>query len=129
MAGMGFPSPNRTTGKEGARCIWAGQGQAFLLGPAPGVIRGAAISDQSDAWAVMRLQGVDAEQVLARLVPVNLTAGSFRRGHTVRTMINHMSASITRTGVDTFDIMVFRSMAATAVHELAEAMKSLAARQ
>jgi sarcosine oxidase subunit gamma len=33
-----------------------------------------------------------------------------------------------RAGPEAFDIMVFRSMAASAVHELQQAMKALAAR-
>jgi len=36
-------------------------------------------------------------------------------------------ASITRTGANAFDIMVFRSMAVTAVHELGVALRSVAA--
>ena len=127
--GIGFPRPNRATGKEGARCIWTGQGQAFLVGPQPGVIKNAALSDQSDGWAVMRLSGADSETVLARLVPVDLGSTSFKRGHCVRTLINHMAASITRTGSNVFDIMVFRSMALTAIHELNTAMKSVAAQK
>jgi len=125
--GVAFPAPNRATGKEGARLIWTGGDQAFFIGPRPKAIAGAAITDQSDAWAVMRLEGADAEAVLARLVPVDLGAAAFKRGHTARTMLFHMSCSITRTGVNAFDILVFRSMAATGVHEVYRAMKSVAA--
>lgn len=127
--GMGMPAPNCATGKEGARCIWFGQGQTILVGPAPGTIKNAALSDQSDGWAVMRLQGSDAEAVLARLLPIDLGVVNFKRGHTARTLINHMATSITRTGANAFDIMVFRSMAGTAVHELHAAMKSVAAQK
>ncbi len=125
--GAEFPSPNRATGKAGARAVWSGAGQALLLGPVPGAIKGAAMTDQSDAWAVMRLEGDAAEAVLARLVPVDLRAEQFKRGHTARTMLFHMSCSITRVGADAFDIMVFRSMARSAVHELSTALRSVAA--
>ena len=125
--GVTFPAPNRATGKEGSRCIWSGMGQALFIGPTIKPIKGAAHSDQSDAWAVMRLTGPDAVLVLAKLAPVNLAHTSFRRGHTVRTLLNHMAVLITRTGTNAFDIMVFRSMAQTAVHELETAMKSVAA--
>ncbi len=126
-SGMAFPAANRTTGKDGNRLIWSGAGQAFLLGPVPKTVKAAAMTDQSDAWAVMRLEGENAEAVLARLVPVDLRAVTFKRGHTSRTMLFHMTCSITRVGANAFDIMVFRSMAKSAVHELSTAMRSVAA--
>lgn len=126
--GAGFPAPNRTTGKAGARAIWVGAGQALVLGPkvAPD---GAAVTEQSDAWAVFKLEGEDAEAVLARLTPIDVRRSVFKRGHTARTLLQHMTGSITRTGDKSLEIMVFRSMARTAVHELSEAMASVAARR
>jgi sarcosine oxidase subunit gamma len=128
--GMMFPATNRATGKEGARAIWFGQGQAILIGPEcdAGLGSLAAITDQSDAWAVVRLEGAGAEDVLARLVPVDLRVGAFKRGHTARTMMQHLMVSITRVGDNAFQIMAFRSMAVTLVHELETAMKGVAAR-
>lgn len=128
--GMAWPAPGRATGKAAARCVWTGRQQAMLIGPAPdaGLARHAALTDQSDAWAVVTLSGPGSKDVLARLVPVDLRAARFRRGHSARTLLGHMSASVTRTGAETFQIMVFRSMAATLVHELKSAMSGLAAR-
>ena len=125
--GAGLPGPNRTTGRAKARVIWAGRGQAMVLGPhvAP---KGAAVTDQSDAWAVIRIEGAGAEAVLARLTPLDLRAPEFKRGHTARTLLNHMTCPLTRLGAQSFEIMVFRSMAQTAVHELTEAMEAVAAR-
>ncbi len=126
--GMAFPAPGRATGREGARCIWWGPGVAMLVGPPPAPLAEAALTDQSDGWAVIRLTGAGCEAVLARLVAVDLRPGHFRRGHTARTLLFHAPASLTRIGAHGFDIMVFRSMAASAVHELSVAMKSMAAR-
>lgn len=125
--GVGFPAANRVTAKGEVRCIWFGAGQAMLFGAAPKVIKGASITDQSDGWAVLQLQGKDANAVLARMVPVDLRRSAFKNGHTARTILFHMPMSITRSGVNSFDIMVFRSMATTAVQELEVAMKSVAA--
>lgn len=124
--GGAFPRPNRTSGKDGARVVWTGPGQAMVLGPrvAP---EGAAVTDQSDAWAVMRLEGRLAEAVLARLVPIDVRRAQFKAGHTARTQLHHMTCSLTRVGAGAFEIMVFRSMAKTAVEELHRAMKSVAA--
>ncbi|MDX2483649.1 MAG: sarcosine oxidase subunit gamma [Pseudodonghicola sp.] len=128
--GMAFPAPNRTTGKAGARAIWAGRDQALLLGPVPdsALSEHAALSDHSDGWAAVRLEGAGAEAVLARLVPVDLRAQVFKRGHTVRSQVQHMAGSITRVGERAFLILVSRSMAVTLVHDLKTAMEAVAAR-
>ncbi|MBY6139230.1 sarcosine oxidase subunit gamma [Leisingera daeponensis] len=128
--GMAFPAPNRATGKAGSRAVWFGRDMALLMGPAPdaGLAKHAALTDQSDAWAVVRLEGQGAEDVLARLVPVDLRPQVFKRGHTARTELKHMMASVTRTGPQSFQIMVFRSMAKTLVHDLKTAMEAVAAR-
>jgi sarcosine oxidase subunit gamma len=128
--GMEFPAPNRSTGKAGARAVWFGQGQALLIGPDPdpGLGRLAALVDQSDGWAVVRIDGEGAVAVLARLVPVDLRAEVFRRGHTLRSQIGHMPGSVTRVSADGFRVMVFRSMARTLVHDVKTAMEAVAAR-
>ena len=77
----------------------------------------------------MRLAGADAADVLARLTPIDLRESQFKRGHTARTELAHMMASITRLGPQSYQIMVFRSLANTLVHDLKTAMKSVAARQ
>jgi len=124
--GLGFPAANRMTGKGEVRCIWFGPAQAMLFGASPVVIKGASLTDQTDGWAVLQLQGKQASDILARLVPVDLRISTFKTRHTARTILFHMPVSITRSGANSYDIMVFRSMAVTAVHELELAMKSVA---
>ncbi|SDW23458.1 sarcosine oxidase subunit gamma [Ruegeria halocynthiae] len=128
--GMAYPSANRATGKAGDRAIWFGPSHVMLMGPAPDVtlFGNAAIVDQSDAWTVVRVNGAEVEDVLARVVPVDLRLSQFKRGHTARTLLFHMTASITRVGENAFQIMVFRSMAETLVHDLKRAMEGVAAR-
>jgi len=128
--GLALPKPNRATGKEGGRCIWFGRGEVLLMGPAPdkALAKNAAVVDLSDGWACVELSGAAAVDVLARLVPVDLRDGVFKRGHSVRTQLMHMSASITRVGADRFQILVFRSMAVTLVHDLKQAMAGVASR-
>ncbi len=128
--GIELPAPGRTTEGNGVQAVWFGRGQVMLAGPAPdaALSRHAALSDQSDAWAVVRLDGPGAEDVLARLVPVDLRISAFPPGHTARSQVLHLAASITRTGDQGFRIMVFRSMAATLVHDLKTAMEGVAAR-
>lgn len=129
--GMAFPAPGRATGKAGARAIWFGRDIALLAGPAPDarLAQVAALTDQTDAWATVTLEGDDADAVLARLCPIELRAAHFKRGHTARTTLMHMNVSVTRLGTNSFLILAFRSMAATLVHDLVTAMESIAARR
>lgn len=128
--GAKFPAPNRTTGKPGARAIWFGRGQAMFIGSFDVGALGqlAAITDQSDAWAALRLEGDAAEEVLARLTPLDLRAREFKPGQTARSDLQHMMASVTRTGIKSFEIIVMRSMARTAWHEIEAAMRRVAAK-
>ncbi len=128
--GMALPAANRATGKEGSRALWFGVGQVLLMGVTPdeALAGHAALVDQSDAWAVVHLEGAGAADVLAHLVPIDLREAVFKRGHTARTDLFHMSASITRLSTTRFQVMVFRSMAQTLVHDMQRAMESVAAR-
>ncbi|MCF6232106.1 MAG: sarcosine oxidase subunit gamma [Rhodobacteraceae bacterium] len=128
--GLAFPAPGRSSAKAGARAIWFSQGQALLIGPDPDTGLGelAALTDQSDAWAVVRLEGGGAVDVLARLMPLDLRPAVFKRGHTARTELAHMLASLTKVGDKSFQIMVFRSMARSLLHDLKTAMEAVAVR-
>jgi heterotetrameric sarcosine oxidase gamma subunit len=128
--GLGFPKPGRVIGQGAARAVWAGRATAFLMGVAPPaeLAENAAVTDQSDGWAGLRLTGSAAEAVLARLVPLDLRPAAFARGSSARTLLNHMPCLILREAETAFELFVFRSMAGTAVHELAEAMRGVAAR-
>lgn len=125
--GAAFPAPNTTTEGDGARAIWVGPDQALVFGPQVSPPH-AAVADQSDGWAVFVLEGAAARDVLARLTPIDLRDARFRQGHTARTLLGHMTASLTRLGADSYEIVVFRSMARTAVHEISVAMKGVAGR-
>lgn len=126
--GAEFPKPNRTTGKADARAVFSGRGQALVLGPVLSPIPGAAMTDQTDAWACVMLEGAGARAVLARLVPIDLRDTAFKRGHAARTLLMHLPVVLMRTGADRYGIMAFRSMARTLVHDLETAMEAVAAR-
>lgn len=126
--GAAFPKPGRSTGKAGRRVTWSGMGQAFVLGPRLAPIPGAAMTDQSDAWAAVALEGEPVPDVLARLTPLDLRPAVFKTGHAARSEVAHMPALLMRTGKTRYEVMVFRSMAKTLLHELERAMQIVAAR-
>lgn len=120
--GVALPGPGRVSEAEGVRCLWSGRVQALLLGPRPGpdLSSHGAVIDQSDGWATVGLEGEAAVEVLARLVPVDLRERTFPEGAVARTLCGHVPILVTRRGAR-FEIMAFRSMAATLVHEIADA--------
>lgn len=122
--GADFPSPN--THANGV--VWFGPEQALVLGTPLKPISGAALVDQTSAWAICTLDGADAAAVLARLVPIDLRDGAFGPGAAARTLLGHMTCVLMRTGPTGYQIMVFRSMAATCAHEISRAMEMVAAR-
>jgi sarcosine oxidase subunit gamma len=125
--GAELPAVGTTTGEAHKRIVWAGQEQFFVLGVALEPINGAAMTEQTDAWASAVLDGPGSRDVLARLVPIDLRDAAFPEGKAARTLLGHMQAVLMRTGPERYGIMVFRSMAKTFVHELKEAMETVAA--
>jgi sarcosine oxidase subunit gamma len=128
--GLGFPAPGQSLVAGTLRLIWSGPGQALLTGGAPGagIAQAAALTDQSDGWAVLDLSGPGARAVLARLVAVDLRDTALPVDATARCQLVHVACSLTRVGQDCWRILVFRSMARTAADEILHAMAAVAAR-
>tara|TARA_B100001057_G_scaffold36525_2_gene33075 strand:+ start:1472 stop:2029 length:558 start_codon:yes stop_codon:yes gene_type:complete len=120
---------NRTTRHAENRCIWFGKNH-LLLGPEPdeALAKIARLTDVSDGYVVLRAEGKDIEVALARLVPIDLALSHFKIGHTARTLVHNMHAAVIRVSNCAFQIIVFRSMAQTLMHDLMRAMRSVDAR-
>jgi sarcosine oxidase subunit gamma len=127
QVGAVLPEPGAMSGAADRRIVWAGRHQFMVLGAALEPISGAAMTDQTDAWACAALEGPGARDVLARLVPIDLRDGAFPEGAAARTLVGHMPCVLMRSGAERYEIMVFRSMARTLAHDLKEAMESVAA--
>lgn len=121
--GVVFPEAGQIIASGDVSAIWFGAEQALVMGAANLPKMPAAVTDQSDAWACVRIEG-HAVDVLARLSPVDLRGAAGVR----RTLIGHMSAVIIARDREVFDVMVMRSMAATLVHDLETAAIGIAAR-
>ncbi len=126
--GLTFPEPNCFSAKNNAILAWTGRDQAFLIGADAPAIDGAALTDQSGAWVTLTLTGPLAEAALSRYVALDLRPKSFPQGAAIRAGLYHMSAILMRTRDDQITIMVFRSMARTAWHEIEVALRTVAAR-
>ena len=127
--GMSLPQSGRASGREGARALWFGQ-HTLLVGPKcdEKLNKFAVLTDQSDAWVILRMSGDLIEDVLMRLSPVDVRLKTFKVGSVVRTGLLHVNVTLHRIGANTIDVYGFRSMAKTLCHELTQALSSVAAR-
>jgi heterotetrameric sarcosine oxidase gamma subunit len=124
---VGLLGPGHFAATDGGRIVWAGMGQWFFEGAAGPPDAGAALTDQTDGWAGLRLTGPDAPEVLARLVPLDLDRRTFPPGHVARCLLRHVMLLLIATD-DGFELLVPRSFARTAARELREAMRAVAGR-
>ena len=127
--GLRFPAPGESlTAEGGARIDWAGRGRALYSGPLPDLAGLAAVTEAASGLAACRLEGPGAELALNHLVPIDLSPEAFPEGRTARTLLGHMSVSLSREGPEAFGLLAMRSMAGTLVHELTRAMRQSSAR-
>ena len=130
VLGAALPTPGHSVTQDAREIVWFSQSQFLVIGadmPA-GLDELAAMSDQSDAWCALLFSGVNVEEVLARLVPVDLREKNFAQGAALRSQLGHMPLHLTRMGPQSFRVMSFRSMAGTMVHEITRALDFFAAR-
>ncbi|MCX8509170.1 MAG: sarcosine oxidase subunit gamma [Rhodobacteraceae bacterium] len=129
--GLDWPTADRAVKAEkGGACLWSGRDQAFLIDHSipEGLADHAAVTELGDAWACVKLTGAEASAVLTRLVPLDLSPRAFAEGASARTGLGHMAILLHRSSARSFTIYLFRSMIASAVHEIEGAMRSVAAR-
>lgn len=125
---LDLPAPGQVNENGKLRILWFGRNQYLLVGnkSADKIAGHAAITDQSDAWAVMNLKGDVAASALARICPLDTRPNHFKVGNTARTEVAHLPSVVTCLQ-DGFEIMVMQSLSKSAVHHLEKAMKSITA--
>jgi heterotetrameric sarcosine oxidase gamma subunit len=124
-------SPRRSCGNEIAviglgpeswlaMCENGGNDFASSLKPIIGSC--AAVSDQSDAYAVFRLMGPHLREALSKLVPIDLHDRAFKVGDVAETIAGHVGVLFWRledaAEAPVFDIAVTRSLSASLRHSL-----------
>jgi len=69
----------------------------------------AAITDQSDQWAIFTLSGAHSRDALARLVPIDLAPKKFPIGALALTRASHLDARLWHVAEDAYELAVTRS--------------------
>lgn len=73
---------------------------------------------QTDAWAVLELSSAQAEPILERLCPVDMSQDAFPVGSFARTVVEHIGAVVIRTGPETYLLMSASSSARSFWHAI-----------
>ncbi|GEP06814.1 sarcosine oxidase subunit gamma [Methylobacterium oxalidis] len=118
--GWSLPEPGATALSGERGLVWSGPGQWLAvaesggaLGGLPDALRGvAAVTDQSDARAIVRVAGPRARAALAKGVTVDLHPRAFGPGRTAVTSIAHIGAQLWQVDAGpSYDVAVARSFA------------------
>jgi heterotetrameric sarcosine oxidase gamma subunit len=126
--GLPLAAPGQARAEGGQFCVWSAQGQWLISAPAH--LAGlAAVVDLSDYYAGITLTGAGHDDLLARLVPVDLRLAHFPTGRVIRSLLGQMPALIIRPADDAISVMVPRSMAQSLVQDLTRTATIWQARQ
>jgi heterotetrameric sarcosine oxidase gamma subunit len=130
VSGWRLPEPGKAQITDEQGLVWSAPGQWLAIAPSPAALRSlaadlrglAAVTEQSDSRAVLRIAGPRARDVLSKGVTVDLHPRAFQPGDAAVTSIAHIGAQIwQRDAAPTYDIAVPRSFAASFWHWLTEA--------
>ncbi len=123
---MGAPAPGALSvslAEDGRRVVWMATDELLLLMPHSEVDAALAklakaldgthhlALDVSDARAVLRLEGADAAETLAKGVPLDVSEAAFPVGCARRTHLGGLAVGLWRIAPETWEIVCFRSFA------------------
>lgn len=111
----GGPAPDL----PGADLRPLGPGQWFLLADTlPGGLGDFAVSEQGHGRLRFRVEGPDAAAMLAKGTALDLDGLAV--GASAQTLVGPIGAHVTRTGAESFELLVLRSYAESLWHDLGE---------
>ena len=116
-----FPDAGQVVALGAARLVWAGRDMVLAFGAElpDGLGEFAALTDQSDAWCGVAVQGDGALAHLARRLPFDLRALPVQGS--ARSVLEHAPVLIVRLDRDQFEVWGWRSMAQSLLHRLTPA--------
>lgn len=127
--GMKLPQPGRMEeGAGGSRLAWLQPGLYFLFSDASGpwpkrdaveMLDGNGyVTDQTDSWAAIRIEGDGAIAALERVCQLDLDGKAFPPGAAARTVMEHIGTLILRETHNRFLLLAPRSFAGSFWHML-----------
>lgn len=83
------------------------------------------LTDQSDSWVILELQGPSATRALERICPIDLSNTVFGERTVARTAMEHISVIIERPAVDTYRLYSPRSSANSFLHAVTVSLENV----
>lgn len=128
-----LPAPGRVAEREGALAlaIAADQWLVEIAGDGGGgetaaaLAPGAAVTDQSDAWVAVDLDGALSRAALERICPIDLAPAAFGADAVARTVMAHLGVIIRRRGPG-FRLYSARSSARDFAHAIETSLRNVA---
>ncbi|WP_158807279.1 sarcosine oxidase subunit gamma [Beijerinckia sp. L45] len=100
--GVALPATGRAAFASAGSLVWSAPGQWLVMGPAASALADlpqrlagvAAVTDQSDGRALVRVGGADARALLAKGVSIDLHPSVFAAGATAVTSVAHINIQL-----------------------------------
>jgi len=83
------------------------------------------LTDQSDSWVALRIEGPQVRTVLERICPIDLHPDSFPQGRVVRTIMEHLATLVLCDAVDSFVLLSPRSSAQSFLHAIETSVRNV----
>ncbi len=84
-----------------------------------------AVTDLSDARAVLRVSGPAMPDLMSRLLPLDFRPDSLTPGSSAETVTAHMGTTVHRVDAATVDLFVFRGFTRSFLHHVQEAARGI----
>lgn len=83
------------------------------------------LTDQSDSWAILELEGPSVLQALERICPVDLSATEFDTHSVARTSMEHLSVIVEKPDTDLYRLYSPRSSANSFLHAVTTSLHNI----
>ncbi|MCT8330894.1 sarcosine oxidase subunit gamma [Albidovulum sediminis] len=131
--GLDLPPPGRHAAGTPCSAFWMGPEMWMVEAPfsthedvvaalKPAFGDAASLTEQTDAWARLRVTGADLPRLFERLCNADLARAE--AGHAIRTTIEHLGAFLLVRSAAEIDVLAARSSAGSMHHALVAAAKS-----
>ena len=83
------------------------------------------LTDQSDSWAALRIEGAQSRSALERICPLDLDAGTFTPGTVARTAMEHLGVIMLCEAADKYLLLSARSSADNFLHAVETSVRNV----
>ncbi len=83
------------------------------------------LTDQSDSWAALRIEGAQSRSALERICPLDLDADKFTPGTVARTVMEHLGVIILCEAADKYLLLSARSSADDFLHAVETSVRNV----